>query len=101
MKHKVEIIKHREQADYSKRAKNPLDRNGLAPRCKICDSFNHWQQKCPDKDKVKHKTYIAQKVVLLQNDYDSPDKLKFLMAESSSSALLNVVQAKQFVEIFG
>ena len=27
--------------------------------------------------------------MLLQNDYDSPDKLKFLMAESSSSALLD------------
>ena len=74
--------------------KNPLDRNGLATRCKICDSFNHWQQKCPDKDKVKHKTYIAQKVVLLQNDYGSPDKLKFLMAERSSSALLDCGASK-------
>ena len=69
--------------------KNPIDRNGLPTNCAICDSFNHWQQQCPDNDKVEHKTYIADKIVLHQNDYDSPDKLKFIMAESWSSALLD------------
>ena len=89
-KHQLEIIKYREQADYSKTAKkNPIDRNGLPTKCAICDCFNHWQKQCPDKNKVEHKTCIADEIVLHQNDYDSPDELKFLMAESWSSALLD------------
>ena len=74
--------------------KNPIDRNGLPTKCAICDSFNHWQKQCPDKDKVEHKTYTADEIVLHQNDYDSPDELKFLMAESWSSALLDCGASK-------
>ena len=77
---------------------NPLDCNKLPTRCATCDSFNHWQQQCPDKDKVKHKTYIADEVVLHQNDYNSPHELKFLMAESWSSALLDCGATKTVCE---
>ena len=59
---------------------------------RIC--VNHWQQQCPDKDKVEHKTYIADNAVLHQNDYDSPDELKFLMGESWSSVLLDCGASK-------
>ena len=38
---------------------------------------------------MEHKTYIADEGVLHQNDYDSPDELKVLIAESWSSALLD------------
>ena len=70
-------------------------------RWAICDSFNYWQQQCPDKDKVKHKTYISDKVMFHQNDYDSLTNWSFSWQKAGVLHYLTVVQAKQFAERFG
>ena len=75
------------------KAKILLDRNGLPTRCAIYDSVNHWAQHCPNKN-TEQRTYLSNKVVLHQSEYDDPDDLKFLMSETWSSALLDCGASK-------
>ena len=52
----------------------------------ICESINHWAQDCSDKCSGDFNTYY---VVLYQSDYDHPNKLKNLVAESWNAAVLD------------
>ena len=40
-----------------KNARNPLVRNGQLTRCRICESINHRESHCPDRELSKHATY--------------------------------------------
>ena len=68
---------------------NPLDKNGIQTRCAICQRINHWSQNCPGNINTECNTCVVNEVVLHQADYDSPQELKHLMSETSSSALLD------------
>ena len=51
------------------RGKNPLDAYGKVTRCRICESINHWEDKCPDRKEQKD-TYHED----LLNKSDSSDE---------------------------
>ena len=55
----------------------------------VCQSINLWAQNCPDRSAHENSTYILNKVVLRQSDYDNPQELKFLMSETWSATLLD------------
>ena len=74
-----------------KQCKNPVDKRGNTTRCAICESMNHWIQDCPDKGSRDFNTYY---VVLYQSDYDHPNKLKNLVAESWNAAVLDSSASK-------
>ena len=42
------------------RGRNPIDPYGKITRCRICDSVNHWENKCPDKDGQERDTYYEE-----------------------------------------
>ena len=76
------------------RAKNPPDRNGRTSRCSICDSGNHWVQRCPDRTSQDNGTYVVHEIVLHQTDLHNSEQLKALVAESWSSGLLDCGASK-------
>ena len=39
-----------------KSGRNPVY-NGKISRCRICDSVNHWEKRCPDRERDAHGTY--------------------------------------------
>ena len=73
------------------KAKNPLDRNGRISRCAICESINHWQQECPDK---QNDTLYTVHEIVLHNDNNYPDNLKNLVAETWNCGLLDCGASK-------
>ena len=91
-----------------KKGRNPLDANGIITRCLECESINHWVDSCPDVKKREHQSYHEQfyednseqsdvtyefdtlcEVGLYRDDYDDPVKLKTLVSDSMSAALLD------------
>ena len=72
-----------------KRGKNPISKSGFQTRCRICQSINHWEKDCPDKDLVRETadaTFLLNEVVLHANN---DVVLKALLAETWSCALLD------------
>ena len=39
------------------KGRNPLDPYGKITRCRICESINHWENKCPDRIRAERETY--------------------------------------------
>jgi len=76
-----------------KKAKNPLDRFGRITRCSICDSINHWQQDCPDRNSTSNETYVVHEIVLHNVD-DSVVDLKSLVSETWNCGLLDCGASK-------
>ena len=76
------------------KGKNPPDRYGVTTTCAICNSINHWAQHCPDRDLEEHTTYAVNDIVLHQSDYDNPNELKSLVAETWNSVLLDCGASK-------
>ena len=82
------------------KGKNPLSKNGNQTRCRICQSINHWESKCPDKDSADT-TLLVNEIILMNNDV----VLKSLLAETWSSAVLdcgatNTVCGSKWMEEF-
>ena len=42
------------------RGRNPIDPYGKITRCRICDSINHWENKCPDKSSEERDTFYEE-----------------------------------------
>ena len=97
-------------ATFKRRHKNPLDQYGNVTRCNNCESVNHYFSDCPDRfsrhDKFKpSRTYyedghhsdeeeeldtkMNHQLTLFQDDYGDPSKLKTLVRESMSAAVLD------------
>ena len=76
----------KQDTQYPKqRGKNPLSRTGAQTRCNVCQSINHWENKCPDKE-VSDTTLLFNEVVLhASNDV----VLKALLSETWSCAVLD------------
>ena len=70
------------------RAKNPPDRHGNPTRCEICDSVNHWADKCPDRSSGEKETYIVHEIVL-HADIQSPENLRSLVSETWNTGLID------------
>ena len=69
----------RQETQYPKtRGKNPLNKFGAQTRCRICQSVNHWENKCPDKE-VSDTTLLLNEVVLHANN---DTVLRALLAET-------------------
>ena len=76
----------RQETQYPKtRGKNPLNKFGAQTRCRICQSVNHWENKCPDKE-VSDTTLLLNEVVLHANN---DTVLRALLAETWSCAVLD------------
>ena len=90
---------------------NPLDRDGKITRCRVCDSVNHYEWKCPDRrynresgtnsriftssdlnSSLSGDIYHA--VTLHADDFDDPTRLKGLLSESLASAVLDCGASK-------
>ena len=77
-----------------KKAKNPIGRDGKISRCDVCDSINHWAQECPDRANRPSDTYIVHEIVLQESQYQDPEKLKQLVADTWSNGLLDCGASK-------
>ena len=91
---------------------NPLERGGKATRCRICDSVNHYEQRCPDRRFINReqggdsKVFgfkdansslvgdIYHAITLHANQYNDPKWLKELLSESRTSAVLDCGASK-------
>ena len=95
------------------RHRNPLDSAGNITRCTNCQSINHWFNRCPDRfsyqntNRPSHTFYedpvysqeddydeeistsMNHQLTLFQDDYGDPSKLKTLVRESMSAAVLD------------
>ena len=67
------------------RGKNPLSKFGTQTKCRICQSINHWESKCPDKETSDVNFMINEVVLHASNDV----VLKILVAETWSCAVLD------------
>ena len=92
-----------------KKGRNPLDQWGNVTRCVECDSVNHWVKNCPDvKNRRMYRTYEEEcekqpqneneviyesdtlfEIGLFHSDYDHPRRLKNLVGEAMSAAVLD------------
>ena len=91
-----------------KKHRNRLDAQGNITRCNNCESINHYYNDCPDlkyERKKTNRTYyqgrdmssddedlareVHHKLTLFQDDYGDPGKLKTLVRESMSAAVLD------------
>ena len=73
--------------DVRPKGRNPLSKNGIPTRCRNCQSINHWESKCPDKDKeTEEAAFLINEVVLHAND---DIVLKALLSETWSCAVLD------------
>ena len=76
----------KQETQYPKaRGKNPLSKSGAQTRCRNCQSINHWENKCPDKE-VSDTSLLLNEVVLHAND---DVVLKTLLADTWSCAVLD------------
>ena len=67
------------------RGKNPLSKFGTQTRCRLCQSINHWEKDCPDRN-VNEVSFMLNEVIL----HASNDAvLKTLVSETWSSAVLD------------
>ena len=73
--------------------RNPLDATGMPTRCVICQSINHWKDRCPDKN-PEHSTLFTDNTIVLHQSNDGQSDLKSLVAETWSSALLDCGASK-------
>ena len=72
--------------------RNPLDRYGYITHCNICYSVNHWQSECPDRPKEnlrESKLALHQVVILFEEEEEDPGRLKTLVHETMSCAVLD------------
>ena len=67
------------------RGKNPLSKFGTQTKCRICQSINHWESKCPDKDTADVNLMINEIVLHASSNV----VLKTLVAETWSCAVLD------------
>ena len=67
------------------KGRNPQTRSGFQTRCRICQSINHWENKCPDKD-VADTAMLMNEVVLHASD---DVVLNSLLSETWSCAVLD------------
>ena len=81
------------RARAPEKGKNPLDRFGRVTRCSICDSINHWQQDCPDRNSASNETYVVHEIVLHNVD-DSAVNLRNLVSETWNCGLLDCGASK-------
>jgi len=65
--------------------RNPPTRNGTTSTCRICQSINHWEKDCPDKD-IAEVSLVVDGVVLHAN---SGTALKSLVSETWGSLVLD------------
>ena len=75
------------------KGKNPLDKFGRVTRCSVCDSINHWQQDCPDRNSTNNETYIVHEIILHNVD-DSEVNLRNLVSETWNCGLLDCGASK-------
>ena len=67
------------------RGKNPPSKPRIQIRCRICQSINHWESKCPDKEAAEA-TFLINEVVLHANN---DVVLKSLLSETWSCDVLD------------
>ena len=60
-----------QQTPKKRKGKNPLDNNGNISRCRICDSINHWEKKCPDRISAEYDTYHEERKQSDDSDRES------------------------------
>ena len=103
--HQKESDKHYNQnSKYrQKKGKNPLDQWGNITKCIECGSINHWVKQCPDNKKLykayeekceedentAHEADTLYEVGLFHSDYDHPRRLKSLVSDAMSAAVLD------------
>ena len=78
----------RDKADMSSsrtRGKNPLSKFGTQTKCRLCQSINHWEKDCPDRN-INDVSFMLNEVVL-QASNDAV--LKTLVSETWCSAVLD------------
>lgn len=75
-------------------AKNPPGKDGNITRCDICESINHWAQDCPDRSSRDQDTYLIHEIVLMEEEYQDPEKLKQLVSETWNNGLLDCGASK-------
>ena len=74
----------------AKRGKNPLDQFGNITRCNICESINHWADKCPDKDEAKRQSYFE--IQLFQGAMEDSYQVLNLIYETSGDSSLRSIK---------
>ena len=90
---------------FERKGRNPSDPAGKITRCEICDSINHWAPQCPDKrnwrsnqtfytNDQSYDDYTSDQITLFQSDFDHPQQLKGLIAESWLHAVLDCGASK-------
>ena len=73
--------------DSRPKGKNPLSKTGAPTRCRNCQSINHWENKCPDREKeVDEAAFLINEVVHHATD---DVVLQSLLSETWSCALLD------------
>ena len=67
------------------RGKNPVNRMGDLTRCRLCQSINHWERECPDRN-INDVSLVLNEVVLHISD---DTVLKTMVSETWCSAVLD------------
>ena len=85
-----------------KKGKNPLDSQGKITKCNICESINHYANKCPDREDRYSKEERGKEggyfqVTLFESDWDDvngKDKVNELIFETIGAAIIDCGASK-------
>ena len=85
---------NRQQQTQTQHNRNLCDRNGTQLQCSICQSIYDMAQQCSE----KRDTYYKQEMVLYQSNFDYPEKLKILVSETWSAAVVDSAATNTVVD---
>ena len=83
---------HNKSHGQNKKGKNPLDQFGNITRCDICESINHWADKCPDKEDTKRRSYFE--IQLFQSPTEDTKQIRNLIHETIGAGIADCGASK-------